>query len=101
MVFSFVLDERKDASECLREFICMCERCFYKYKVLMMAVKQSKEGREDEGGGGRKEGWSHFTAEEKVRLGIPLSSISSLQSNDTAYHSLSPFVSEIHLKGDD
>lgn len=38
----------------VRVFICMCvsmcESWFYKYKVLMMAVKQLKEGREDEHG---------------------------------------------------
>lgn len=42
----------------------MCESWLYKYKVLMMAVKQSKEG-------GGKEGWSHFTAEKKVQIRNP------------------------------
>lgn len=59
----------------------MCERAFYKYKVLMMVVKQSKEGREDEAAGGRKKGWSHSAAEKRCRLGIPASSIFPLQSN--------------------
>lgn len=33
-----------------RARVCMCERGFYKYQVLMMLVRQSKEGREDEAG---------------------------------------------------
>lgn len=37
----------------------------------MMAVKQSKEGREDKRRGGGKEGWSHLTAEEKVQIRNP------------------------------
>lgn len=37
----------------------------------MMAVQQSKQGREEEGRGGGKEGWRHFTAEENVQIRNP------------------------------
>lgn len=30
--------------------VCMCERGFYKYEVLMMLVTLANEGREDEAG---------------------------------------------------
>lgn len=55
----FVLDERRDASAHMHVCICMCESRFYKYEVLMMAVKLAKEG------------WSRFTAEVKVQISNP------------------------------
>ena len=43
----------------MRVFICMCvsmcESWLYKYKVLMMAVQQLKEGRKEERGGTERE----------------------------------------------
>lgn len=93
----------------VRVFICMCvsmcESCFYKYKVLMIAVKQLKEGREDERekhGESEEKGIEPFCcskAKKKHRLRICLASlISSLQSNYTAHCSSSPFINEMHAK---
>lgn len=59
MRFFLVPDECRDASARLHGFICMCESRFYKYEVLMMAVKLAKEGRR------------RFTAEGKVQISNP------------------------------
>lgn len=40
--------------------VSMCESCCYKYKVLMMAVKQLKEGMEDKPAAPEEEGMELF-----------------------------------------